>query len=92
MSQEFLHQLHATYKTPAYVLSSLVKDATGQELRDHAQIVRGYANEVYRVWTHFRVATPTPAQRPSKACVQPCAPGKANMPASNSAARLSELR
>lgn len=51
MSDEFLRQRHAAYATPADVLSSLIKDATGQNVQRHEKIVRGYANEVYRIWT-----------------------------------------
>jgi aminoglycoside phosphotransferase (APT) family kinase protein len=51
MSQEFMRQRHATYTTPAHVIFDLIKEATGQDGQGREQIVRGYANEVYRVWT-----------------------------------------
>ncbi len=51
MTNEFMHQRHATYATPAQVISDLIKDATGQEVYEHEQIVSGYANEVHCVRT-----------------------------------------
>jgi aminoglycoside phosphotransferase (APT) family kinase protein len=51
MSNEFLHQRHASYRTPEAMLHALVNNAVGQNIRHLAPITSGYANEVYRVDT-----------------------------------------
>lgn len=52
MSNDFLRQRHAAYRTSEATLGSLVKTSTGQALRRATAIAQGYANEVYRVETH----------------------------------------
>jgi aminoglycoside phosphotransferase (APT) family kinase protein len=51
MDNEFLRQRHALYATPRDVINDVVKRATGHDVAEHEQLMRGYDNEVYRVWT-----------------------------------------
>jgi Ser/Thr protein kinase RdoA (MazF antagonist) len=51
MANKFLRQRHALYATPRDVIHGVVKRATGHDVAEYEQLVRGYDNEVYRVRT-----------------------------------------
>ena len=51
MSDDWLHERHAAYGTPIERIRTVVQRTTGQEGVSFERIVRGHANEVYRVRT-----------------------------------------